>query len=98
MILEGLRNGTNNINMQGVIVGNPGTNNDWYGSKDEFAYITFLYNHALIPQDSYIAAVNACNWTNFLPTCSNGAFKHPSTECKNATATALSFLPQILDV
>lgn len=36
--------------MKGIGIGNPGIENDWYYNVNEYAFLTFAYSHAIIPQ------------------------------------------------
>eukprot|EP01052_Picozoa_sp_SAG31_P041486 SAG31_NODE_6303_length_2074_cov_1.864810_2_plen_365_part_00 len=83
------------INMKGFFIGNPGINSDWYYNINEYAFLTFMYTHALLPLPAYTACVRACGWdgpTGFLQDCSKD-FTHPSPTCKNATRAAQQYLP-----
>jgi len=79
-------------------VGNPGTENDWFYNIDEYAFVTFMYNHALIPQANYSTCVAACGWDSFLTNCSNIPFVNPSPQCQVATKAAISYLPSVIDL
>ena len=63
---------------------------------NEFAFVTFMYGHGLIPALPYDAARKACGWENFLSECEKD-FTHPTTECQEATKKAVSFVPSPLD-
>lgn len=41
LIYEGNKNG-GTINMQGFIVGNPGTDDDWFYFVNQYAFLTFM--------------------------------------------------------
>ena len=98
LVLDGIQNGSTPwLNMKGVMVGNPGTESDWYGAPDEYAYLTFLYQHMIIPQANYTVAYETCGWSDFLSNC-NGDYTDPSIACKEAIVKAISFLPPVLDV
>ncbi|GAB5364640.1 hypothetical protein AAMO2058_000987100 [Amorphochlora amoebiformis] len=84
------------LNIQGFLVGNPGINSDWYYNVDEFAFVTFLWSHGLIPADEYVKANNACGWNQFYVDCQRD-FTHPSQACITATEQALRHLPTPLD-
>lgn len=79
------------------MVGNPGTESDWYGAPNEYAYLTFLYEHMIIPQPQYQAAYQACGWSDFLTNC-DGIYTDPSVQCKEAIIAAIRYLPRELDV
>ena len=79
------------------MVGNPGTESDWYGAPNEWAYLTFLYSHMIIPEAQYLAAYQACGWADFLTNC-GGDYTDPTRECKTAVIKAISYLPPVLDV
>lgn len=79
------------------MVGNPGTESDWYGAPNEYAYLTFLYEHMIIPQPEYINAYNTCGWSKFLTDC-NGDYTDPTLNCKTSIVEALKYLPRELDV
>ena len=83
--------------MKGIMVGNPGTESDWYGAPNEYAYLTFLYEHMIIPQPQYQAAYQACGWSDFLTNC-DGIYTDPSVQCKEAIIAAIRYLPRELDV
>eukprot|EP00656_Telonema_subtile_P042700 TRINITY_DN4850_c0_g1_i2.p1 TRINITY_DN4850_c0_g1~~TRINITY_DN4850_c0_g1_i2.p1 ORF type:complete len:483 (-),score=87.57 TRINITY_DN4850_c0_g1_i2:257-1705(-) len=84
------------INMKGLLLGNPGINSDWYYNVNEFAFVTFMYGHALIPSPAFDRAHKACGWETFLSDCSTD-FTHPSPECLAATKAAVSYIPSPLD-
>jgi len=120
LVLDGLQNGTNSINIKGLMAGNPGmmplllllypldpldadasvagTNNDWYYNEDEWAFITFMYSHGLIPQTAYSNAVAACGWDHFLVDVCTKSFNNPTPDCRKATARAITYLPRNIDV
>lgn len=95
-LAEQLIDNDNDIPMKGLLIGNPGINSDWYYNVNEFAFVTFLYGHALIPSPAFDAAHRACGWGDFLSNCSKD-FTHPSTECEAATQAALKYVPSPLD-
>jgi len=82
--------------MKGLLIGNPGINSDWYYNVNEFAFVTFMYSHALIPAPAYEKARIACGWEDFLTDCDKD-FTHPSGECLQATSAALEYVPSPLD-
>jgi serine carboxypeptidase-like clade 2 len=84
------------INIKGILVGNPGTQDDWYFNVDEYAFVTFMYSHGLIPQKAYVASMEACGWADFLTNCKKN-FTNPSTKCRAATSVAISYLPHNID-
>jgi len=96
LILNGLQDGSNDINIKGIVIGNPGIENDWYFNTNEYSFITFSWSHGLIPQHIYTPCVTACGWDSFLTNCSN-YFLNPSPECINATTTAWNYLPTNID-
>jgi hypothetical protein len=78
--------------------GNPGINSDWYYNVNEYAFLTFMYTHALLPQVAYTAAHTACGWSDFLlPSSCSKDFIHPSPACLNATHAAQQYLPTTWD-
>lgn len=77
----------NDLNLKGFLIGNPGINSDWYYNINEYAFQTYLWSHALLPQEAYQASVRACQWDRFLDNCSQD-FTHPSPECKAANEAA----------
>lgn len=96
-VLDGIEAGnTPWLNMKGIMVGNPGTESDWYGAPDEYAFLTTLYNHFIIPQANYTAAHTACNWGNFLNNCDTD-YTDRSSDCRKATIAALEYLPPVID-
>lgn len=65
---------------------------------NEFAFVTFTYQHGLLPQPAYLAAVEACGWADYLTDCANETFyDEPSVTCKAATSAALAYLPNNID-
>ena len=85
-------------NFKGFGIGNPGIENDWYYNVNEFAFVTFAYQHGLLPQPAYLAAEKACGWAGYLTDCGNETFYDtPSDACKAATTAALRYLPSNLD-
>jgi serine carboxypeptidase-like clade 2 len=94
LILDNAAN--NQINMKGFLVGNPSTDNDDIEDLDEYNYVTYMYSHGLIPQGPYVAAVNACGWTNFLTDCS-GDYEDPTQACQDAVQKAINYVPSNID-
>jgi carboxypeptidase C (cathepsin A) len=86
----------NEMNMKGFLIGNPGINSDWYYNVNEYAFVTFMWSHGLIPQPAYAAAVKACKWDTFQGDCAKD-FTHPTIECKAATMKATKYIPSPLD-
>lgn len=82
--------------MRGFLIGNPGINSDWYYNVNEYAFVTFLWSHALIPSPAYVRAKSVCGWDRFLSNCSLDA-THPSAACTAATSAALRYVPSPLD-
>jgi serine carboxypeptidase-like clade 2 len=95
-LAEQLIDHDNAINMKGLLIGNPGINSDWYYNVNEFAFVTFMYSHALIPSPAYLAAKDACGWDTFLSDCAKD-FTHPTPACLAATTAALKYVPSPLD-
>lgn len=95
-LAEQLIDQPNDINMKGLLIGNPGINSDWYYNVNEYAFVTFMWSHGLIPSDAYFASVDACGWNSFFSNCSKD-FTHPTTACHTATQKAVSFVPSPLD-
>jgi carboxypeptidase C (cathepsin A) len=87
---------TASINMHGLWIGNPGINSDWYYNINEYAFLTFMYTHALLPLAAYQPCVDACDWDEFTTKCTKD-FTHPSPACQNATHAAWKYLPQTWD-
>jgi serine carboxypeptidase-like clade 2 len=84
--------------MKGLGIGNPGIENDWYYNVNEYAFLTFAYHHALVPQPAYLAASDACGWAAYLTDCHNESYYDaPSPACQVATAAALAYLPKSWD-
>eukprot|EP01060_Flectonema_neradi_P026925 TRINITY_DN36569_c0_g1_i1.p1 TRINITY_DN36569_c0_g1~~TRINITY_DN36569_c0_g1_i1.p1 ORF type:complete len:467 (+),score=100.95 TRINITY_DN36569_c0_g1_i1:72-1472(+) len=86
----------NNINMKGLLIGNPGINSDWYYNVNEYAFVTYMWSHALIPAPAYFEAVDKCGWNTFFSNCSKD-FTHPTDECTAATRKAVAYIPSPLD-
>ena len=84
------------INMKGFLVGNPGLDDDWYFNTNEYAFVTTMYNHGLIPQAAYTNAYLACDWQNFLTNCASN-YTNPSKACEIETGKALKYLPRNYD-
>lgn len=80
-----------------MMVGNPGTEGDWFYYRNEFAYINFLFSHALIPQSNYTVAQKVCKWNDFLEDC-DGDWIHPGADCQNAVSAALTYVPDNIDL
>ena len=85
-------NETSKINMKGFLIGNPAINSDWYYNVNEYAFLSLLYSHALLPQTAYLNAYNACSWDQFLTNCTRD-FTHPTEECWNASQAAWKYVP-----
>jgi serine carboxypeptidase-like clade 2 len=85
------------INIKGIMVGNPGTEGDWFYYRNEFAFVNFMFSHALIPQSNYTVAQKACGWNEFLDECKKD-WIHPGMECQNAVAAAMSYVPNDVDL
>jgi len=96
LILEGNQNLTTDqqINVKGILVGNPGIDDDWYYNIDEYAFVSFLYQRALIPQHAYTDAALACGWDNFLTNCGNN-YTNTSTACNTQVNNALTYVSSI---
>ena len=82
--------------MKGFLIGNPGINSDWYYNVNEFAYISYMWSHGLIPALAYAKAKDACNWDHFLTNCTQDA-THPSAPCHAAAQAALKYVPHPYD-
>eukprot|EP01061_Rhynchopus_euleeides_P003466 TRINITY_DN12714_c0_g1_i1.p1 TRINITY_DN12714_c0_g1~~TRINITY_DN12714_c0_g1_i1.p1 ORF type:complete len:473 (+),score=213.43 TRINITY_DN12714_c0_g1_i1:37-1455(+) len=95
-LAEQLIDQDNSINMKGLLIGNPGINSDWYYNVNEYAFVTFMWSHGLIPAEQYFAAVDACGWNDFFANCTKD-FTHPTEKCKLAAANAVRFVPSPLD-
>ena len=67
-----------------------------YFNVNEFAFVTFMYSHALIPAPAYEAARVACGWETFLSDCEKD-FTHPTKSCVAATQKAVQYIPSPLD-
>ena len=83
--------------MKGLMVGNPGTEGDWFYYRNEFAFVNFMFSHALIPQSNYTVAQKACGWNNFLDECQKD-WIHPGLACENAVSAALTYVPPDVDL
>jgi len=86
----------NDINMKGFMIGNPGINSDWYYNVNEYAFVTYMWSHGLIPLEAYTDSVNECGWDRFLTNCSED-FTHPTASCKAATSKAVRYIPRVMD-
>eukprot|EP01059_Diplonema_ambulator_P034346 TRINITY_DN7634_c0_g1_i1.p1 TRINITY_DN7634_c0_g1~~TRINITY_DN7634_c0_g1_i1.p1 ORF type:complete len:471 (+),score=157.78 TRINITY_DN7634_c0_g1_i1:63-1475(+) len=95
-LAEQLIDNNNSINMKGLLIGNPGINSDWYYNVNEYAFVTFMWSHGLIPESAYFASVAACGWNDFFSNCSKD-FTHPSEACQAATNAAVNYIPSPLD-
>jgi len=85
------------LDVKGFLIGNPGINSDWYYNVNEYAFVTFMWSHGLIPAREYLDAHTVCGWERFFTNCTED-FTHPSAECQNATAAAVSLIPKPLDL
>jgi len=85
------------------LLGNPAFNSDFFerGSADSrmdaWNFITFMYSHGYVPHKVYFDCVLACEWSDYMVQC-NKDYTHPSDACQKATTTALSYIPDNLDV
>lgn len=95
-LAEQLIDHPNSINMKGFLLGNPGINSDWYYNVDEYAFITFMFSHGLIPAPAYDKAFRACGWVDFFSDCSRD-YTHPDAACEAATQAAAKYIPSPLD-
>lgn len=95
VLLDHIQNGTSSINMKGLLVGNPVTDDDWYFRKNEWSYLTTLYSHGLLPEQAYVNAYDACEWQGFLSISNcDDQYNTPSRECTKAVYSALNdYLP-----
>lgn len=80
--------------VQGCVLGNPGVNSDWFFlmHRNLYAFYTFLYTHALLPQDAYLDVYAACGWDGFLTDCDRN-FTSPSSACEAAYQRAAPYIP-----
>jgi len=85
------------LNMKGFLIGNPGIESDWYYNVNEYAFVTYMWSHALIPAPEYLAAHETCGWASFFHDC-KGDFTHPTEACRNATKAAVDLVPDGLDL
>lgn len=85
------------INMKGLMVGNPGTEGDWFYYRNEFAFVNFMFSHGLFPQSNYSVAQKACGWNDFFDECEKD-WIHPGPECENAVNAVMSYVPQDVDL
>ena len=83
-------------NITGFLIGNPGINSDWYYNVNEYAFQTYLWSHALLPQTAWLRSNAACDWNSFLSNCSMDATT-PSTACKIAGDEAYRYVPKTWD-
>ena len=83
-------------NVTGFLIGNPGINSDWYYNINEYAFQTYLWSHALLPQTAWVKSNAACDWDQFLTNCSRD-FTHPSPQCKAANNEAYPYVPNTWD-
>mmetsp|Transcript_33607 Transcript_33607/g.78740 ORF Transcript_33607/g.78740 Transcript_33607/m.78740 type:complete len:465 (+) Transcript_33607:2-1396(+) len=84
------------IKMKGFFIGNPGINSDWYYNINEYAFLTFMYSHGLLPQAAYTKVHAACGWDQFLTDCGKD-FTHPDAKCVQAAHEAWKYIPQTFD-
>jgi serine carboxypeptidase-like clade 2 len=98
-VLEGnkLKRPEDRVNIKGIAVGNPGVQSDWYFNVDEYAFLTFMYTHGLLPQKAYVECFTICGWSDFLTNCTNSPFTHPSEACRMAAKRAQAYLPTNID-
>jgi hypothetical protein len=85
------------INMKGIMVGNPGTEGDWFYYRNEFSFVNFMFSHGLIPQSNYTVAQRVCGWNNFFDDCQKD-WIHPGQLCQSAVGAALSYVPNDVDL
>jgi len=86
----------NDFNMKGFLIGNPGINSDWYYNVNEYAFQTFLWSHALLPQTAWLKSNSACDWNDFLTNCTKD-YTHPDDVCSIANNEAYAYVPQVID-
>jgi len=71
---------------------------DWFHNVDDYAFASFLYQHALMPQPAYQAVYHACGWDTFLdPSSCTKDFTHPLAACVAANAKAVAYAPAVMD-
>ena len=90
-------NKSHSINMKGFLIGNPAINSDWYYNVNEYAFLSVLYSHALLPQTAYLNVYDICDWDQFLTNCTRD-FTHPTEECWNASQAAWKYVPGLINV
>jgi len=86
----------NKINMKGLFIGNPAIDDDWYYSDNDYPFISFMYQHGLIPQTAFTQANDKCGWSDYLTNCASN-YTNPSADCIAASTTALSYIPNVMD-
>jgi serine carboxypeptidase-like clade 2 len=70
----------------------------WYYNVNEYAFVTYLYTHALLPQKEYLVAHDSCGWSRFLePDSCAKDFTHPDVDCLAATLEVLAYVPKVFD-
>jgi len=82
--------------MKGFLVGNPGTQSDWYYNLDEYAFQTFLWSHALLPQTAWLKSYNNCGWNKFYTACGDD-FTNRTDACEAANDEAYKYVPSTWD-
>lgn len=83
-------------NVTGFLIGNPGINSDWYYNVNEYAFQTYLWSHALLPQTAWLRSNEACGWDKFLTNCSMDATE-PTPACNAAGKAAYPYIPSTWD-
>jgi hypothetical protein len=91
-----LDNNNGKWNVKGFLIGNPGINSDWYYNSNEYAFQTYLWSHALLPQPAWVKSYAACDWDQFLTNCSRD-FTHPNAACRAANTAAYQYIPHTWD-
>jgi len=91
----------NKIKVTGMLIGNPATHEDWFlrsmPGEDSWAYMEFLFSHALISHASYIDAFIKCDMENYMSDCTAN-YSDKTEECRMAITAALKEIPSPLDV
>lgn len=91
----------NTLNVAGLLIGDPATHQDWFlpymPGEDAWAFMGFLFHHALISQEAYERAANVCGFERYMSDCAAN-FSDKTPACRDAIRSAIKELPSPLDV